>query len=478
MKNNGKEPFEFEDWKEKYREVLCLKETEDKQTWLLEEKHGTGRWILKKAAGEQGQFLRAEYELLQELSKEKKSIRPGVTEFKSTEEWSYLLREYVQGVTVRELVEQEGVLTPSLAAEFLQQLCKQIAIFHHHKPPVIHRDIKPENIIVTAMGRIRLIDFETARNYKPKQQEDTVCIGTRGYAAPEQFGFGQTDVRTDIYGAGKVLLYMVTAGCGEEDIQLLKTGWEKRLKKIILRCCAYAPDKRYQSIEQLEKALFRFLKFSGYTGKSLCALWGIIGIMSLSITGLGLRLYQMEQREGRSQAGAKEETIPVWEKSGTPGEAGSWNSWNPHKYEEDVRAIVQKVSERDEAGTAHACEALVEKLSLEECIIQTESIPFEELTGEELTAYHTSIGRMGYEYIADRLSCGEGRIVRQIGNYELKGKEIIKYIREDIEYFYMDSDGEEMKSALYQYVVEGDDSPNMDGCIVEILDALSRALQE
>ncbi len=475
IKETKQEIFAFEDWKEKYHVLLCLKDSEDKQTWLLEERKGRERFVLKKAAGEQGKFLQAEYELLKELTLQEKSINPKIIELKSTEEEVYLLRPYVQGATIRELVEQDGVMTVMEAAELLRQLCRKIAIFHHYHPPVIHRDIKPENIIVTAMGRIRLIDFETARCYKPEQPKDTVCIGTRGYAAPEQFGFGQTDVRTDIYGAGKVLLYMVTAGCEKEDIKLLKTGKEKELKKIILRCCAYDPDKRYQNIEQLEEALSRFLKFSGDAFKIRCIPWFLTGVMGLSIIWLGSKVYQLERSAGGGeQIRSIGETVSDQTEEDKTGGNSDWNIWSPYKYEENIKEILQKCQEKDEAGTALACEAMVERLLQDATIMQVETIDVDGMTQEEWAVH--SIKRTGYEFIADKLASGDGRIVRQLGNYEQQSQRITKAIRECIECSYIDQNGEEMRSDLYQYAVEGN-RENMAGCIFDILNCLNGELE-
>lgn len=475
IKETKQEIFAFEDWKEKYHVLLCLKDSEDKQTWLLEERKGRERFVLKKASGEQGKFLQAEYELLKELALQEKFMNSKVIELKSTEEEVYLLRPYVQGATIRELVEQDGVMTAMEAAELLRQLCRKIAIFHHYHPPVIHRDIKPENIIVTAMGRIRLIDFETARCYKPEQPKDTVCIGTRGYAAPEQFGFGQTDVRTDIYGAGKVLLYMVTAGCEEEDIKLLKTGKEKELKKIILRCCAYDPDKRYQNIEQLEEALSRFLKFSGNAFKIRCIPWVLTGVMGLSIIWLGFRVYQLERSAGEGeQIRSTGETVSEPAEEDKTYENSGWNIWSPYKYEENIKEILQKCREKDETGTALACEVMVERMLQDEIIMQVETIDTEGMTQEEMEDYN--VKRTGYEFIADELAFGDGKIVRQLGDYEQQSQRITKAIRDCIENSFIDQNGEEMRCELYRYAVEGN-RENMVGCILDVLGCLNRELE-
>ena len=71
-----------------------------------------------------------------------------------------------------------------------------------HEQKIIHRDIKPSNMILQADGRIRLIDFDAARIFKDNKATDTELLGTKDYAPPEQYGFGQTDPRSDIYSLG------------------------------------------------------------------------------------------------------------------------------------------------------------------------------------------------------------------------------------------------------------------------------------
>lgn len=91
------------------------------------------------------------------------------------------------------------------------QLCDVLRYLHERN--YVYRDMKPGNILLRPDGRLALIDFGTMRVYKPGKAGDTVCLGTRGYAAPEQFGgMGQTDARTDIYGLGATLYYLAT-GC-------------------------------------------------------------------------------------------------------------------------------------------------------------------------------------------------------------------------------------------------------------------------
>ncbi len=117
-----------------------------------------------------------------------------------------LLMEYVSGMTLQHMVEMWGPMPEAGALPTFEKICVAIGKLHAHSPrPIIHRDIKPSNIIVEG-DRVRIVDFGTARYRKDEESRDTRYVGTIGYAAPEQFGFGQTDERTDIYALGMVLL--------------------------------------------------------------------------------------------------------------------------------------------------------------------------------------------------------------------------------------------------------------------------------
>ena len=95
--------------------------------------------------------------------------------------------------------------------KWAKQLCDVLGYLHSQNPPIIYRDMKPANIMLKPDGNVVLIDFGTAREYKENNIEDTTCLGTMGYAAPEQFGgMGQTDARTDIYCLGATMYHLVT----------------------------------------------------------------------------------------------------------------------------------------------------------------------------------------------------------------------------------------------------------------------------
>ena len=120
---------------------------------------------------------------------------------------------------------------------------------HSANPPILHRDIKPSNIIRTADGSIRLLDMNAARQADPMKKEDTQQIGTVGYAAPEQYGFGASSVQTDIYSTGVLLNELVTGVLPKDRMP------RGRLGKIIKKCTRIDPKDRYRSVKELQSAL-------------------------------------------------------------------------------------------------------------------------------------------------------------------------------------------------------------------------------
>lgn len=151
----------------------------------------------------------------------------------------------------------------AVALSAIPQLCEALTELHTGMgEPVIHRDVKPSNIVCTGEGELPtsavLVDLGISRAYRPGAASDTRHFGTAGFAAPEQFGYRQTDVRTDVYGAGMTLAYclmgrMPTRG----DIERGFAGAcrDQRLCTIARRATAFDPDDRYQTAEALRRAL-------------------------------------------------------------------------------------------------------------------------------------------------------------------------------------------------------------------------------
>lgn len=232
-----------------YRFLSCLGESDQKKTWLLEKPNGQ-KVLCKYASGEYVEMLRTESTF---FMLGKFSFVPYVIDYEEIEDSAYLLREYIEGVTLEELIEKKGPLPLAEAISIMDRLCCHFSLFHSANPPVIFRDLKPSNVVLHPSGDCYLIDVGTVRTHHESDSPDTVFLGTLDTAAPEQFGARQTDNRTDIYALGILFHYLLT---GELKIR------QDKLKKlpsmaasVILKCTAFDPDNRYQDIDRLKEAL-------------------------------------------------------------------------------------------------------------------------------------------------------------------------------------------------------------------------------
>ena len=164
--------------------------------------------------------------------------------------------EYLRGETLQDAVLRCG---PSfqLAQETFPQVCEAVRELHESfNPPLIHRDLKPANIVLSN-GRVFLIDFGIARVYRSGSASDTSHLGTRAYAPPEQYGFGQTDTRSDVYALGMVLYYCLTgrtAEVADRESAFAHPLVPEEYRSIIERACAFDPRNRYDSVEDLQRA--------------------------------------------------------------------------------------------------------------------------------------------------------------------------------------------------------------------------------
>ena len=164
--------------------------------------------------------------------------------------------DYVEGPTLRELVRERGPLAPGCAVALARQLCQALAPLH--AAGVVHRDIAPGNVVVAADGA-HLIDLGIARMRVDGASHDTTRLGTWGFAAPEQYGFAQTDARSDVFSLGRVLAYALTAA-DPADASFDSAAQESplvspALRKVIKKATAFEPSSRYQSTGELERAL-------------------------------------------------------------------------------------------------------------------------------------------------------------------------------------------------------------------------------
>ncbi len=186
---------------------------------------------------------------------------------------SYLVMEFVDGLTLAKVVEQEGPLSELQAMRWALEIARVLEYLHAQKPPVIFRDLKPENIMVTASmsgptgeGRvIKLIDFGLARHFDPKKRRDTQASGSVGYAAPEQWEDSQqTDGRSDIYSLGGTLYYCLTGKppspiYGSHRIRPHRKDIGTDTEALVLRCLQPDPGQRYANTGELIRDLLLIL---------------------------------------------------------------------------------------------------------------------------------------------------------------------------------------------------------------------------
>lgn len=159
-----------------------------------------------------------------------------------------IFMEYAGEKTLENELLQKGKMSSREAFSILKQLCQ--AVRHFHSLGIIHRDLKPMNILIDSRGWVKIIDFGIARIYRKGKDSDTSILGTVGYAAPEQFGFLQTDERSDVYALGVILNRLLT---GKMPGKIIYEG-NARIENIIKRCIKMAPEDRC-SLDELEEAL-------------------------------------------------------------------------------------------------------------------------------------------------------------------------------------------------------------------------------
>ena len=173
-----------------------------------------------------------------------------------------IVMDYIEGNPLSKAIKNSGAQNQDDVIEWSKQLCDVLGYLHSRKPPIIYRDMKPSNVMLKPDGNVMLIDFGTAREFKSTSVADTTCLGTQGYAAPEQFGgHGQTDARTDIYCLGATMYHLITGHNPAlppyemYPIRQWNPMLSSGLEEIILKCTQKNPDDRYQSCAELLYAL-------------------------------------------------------------------------------------------------------------------------------------------------------------------------------------------------------------------------------
>lgn len=168
---------------------------------------------------------------------------PRIIEYYEENHQLTLIEEYISGCSLLEKIQSASLTLPEIV-DYMIDLCNILEQLHTLHPPIIHRDIKPSNIIITEYNRVVLLDFNAAKQFHATESQDTVLLGTQGYAAPEQYGFGSSSPQTDIYSLGILLKEMLSS------LSLSSHPYQT----IVNRCTQMDPKKRYQTVAELKKA--------------------------------------------------------------------------------------------------------------------------------------------------------------------------------------------------------------------------------
>ena len=179
-------------------------------------------------------------------------------DFWSAKEGLVLAEEFFPGISLKHYVRKRQMLSEKETIRIGMKTGAILQYLHSRKPPIIYRDLKPDNLMIDANGNLRLIDFGAAKKYVSRSDEDAVCIGTKGYAAPEQFrkNHGQSDTRTDLYGLGATMYFMLTGLDPEEEggfpypLEILRQDISAKLCGIVNKCLQKDPELRFQSTDQ------------------------------------------------------------------------------------------------------------------------------------------------------------------------------------------------------------------------------------
>lgn len=199
---------------------------------------------------------------------------PKIIEYSESDNALILYEEYIEGITLEEYAADHSKKELLVVVD---AVCDALIFLHQARPSIIHRDVKMSNIMINKDGVVKLIDYNAAKIVNSNSSKDTVLLGTEGYAAPEQYGFGSSDVRTDIYALGKLVQ------------QLFKDEYSN----VVSKATQIDPNKRYKNVRSFKFALhhagWELLPFPGFRSPDtfhkirsavgyIFAIWLILGI--------------------------------------------------------------------------------------------------------------------------------------------------------------------------------------------------------
>ena len=215
----------------------CYEVEKLSETTALVRDERTGRFYVKKTVPLEQLDI---YERLSAIESESKAVVFCVHRFENN---AVIIEEFINGMTIERLVKLGGTVKWEDMKIMLMPLLELLKEMHDCN--IIHRDISSANVMIDENNRLKLIDFGISRSVRLGRGADTEILGTAGYAPPEQFGFRQTDARSDIYSLGVLMNYMLTGAMPDEKLAGGEAG------RIIKKCLSIKMDDRYQDVGAL-----------------------------------------------------------------------------------------------------------------------------------------------------------------------------------------------------------------------------------
>ncbi len=226
---------------------------------------------------------------------------PGISKIyfiESFQDFYIVVKEYVEGVTLYEYIEEKGVLSEDECIRISKGLINSLDYLHNSKSHLIYRDIQPKNIIIDDNREAILIDTESIRMYDESKNQDTVMIGTAGFIAPEQFGYNQSSVQSDIFSLGALMYYSLTSKTLTADASKNMTKNKevsKRLSKVILKMSRFSPSERYKNFTEIKSELKKIERI-----KKLPSVWILTNLFIMTlviIASIAMNVYQYNQSQ-------------------------------------------------------------------------------------------------------------------------------------------------------------------------------------
>lgn len=377
---------------------LAMNEKANKQ-WAIKEVRRDG--VSDYEAVRQG--LVAETDILKKLNHPN---LPSIIDVIQDRDSFLIVMDYIEGKPLSYILKHQGAQSQENVIEWSKQLCDVLGYLHSREKPIIYRDMKPSNVMLKPDGTVTLIDFGTAREYKAQSIADTSVLGTRGYAAPEQYGGrGQTDARTDIYCLGATMYHLITGhNPATPPYEMYPiTQWNPKLstglEQIIIKCTQQNPEDRYQNCAELMYALEHYQDFENETKKEYTKKWRMfIGTASFClISAIGTTAF------GIAKNSKIQSTYDYCVQEGDRKVAGK-------NYDEAIQSYKNAIEIAPEKGEAYLH-------LIEEAILGDETFSTEESTIlKEVIDSTDSKGQKYQDILKDKNLTSYGKLMYDLGN--------------------------------------------------------------